>query len=175
MGLFSFLFGSCSKPEVREMESRQALIADLRQHALTGSRAAFGLDVLATPTSPWGVVMEARLPEGTYTLVALSDGSASLYLSSGGGFIGGGDHETVNNAARAMVDLAARFQPLAIATTKFPLPQEGQTIFYLLTDSGVFTMNAPEQELVEEQHLWSSLFYAGQEVLTQYWLIEERR
>jgi hypothetical protein len=74
-----------------------------------------------------------------------------------------------------MVTLAARFQPQATATTEFPLPKSGQTIFYLLTDSGAFTTAAPEQELGEERHPWSPLFHAGHEVIGQYRLIEERK
>jgi hypothetical protein len=175
MGLFSFLFGSCSKPKTPDTENRQAVFADLRMQALTGTRAAFGLDTSATPTTPWGVVMETGVPEGSYFLVALSDGNASIYLSSGGGSIGGVGHETIRKAAQAMVILAARFQPQAATTREFPLPTNGQTIFYLLTDSGAFTTNAPEVDLGEERHPWSPLFHAGHEVIAQYRLIEDRK
>lgn len=175
MGLLSFLFGSCSKPKTPDKGDRQAVFADLRKQALTGTRTVFGLDAPTSPTAPWGVVMETGVPEGSYTLVAVSDGNASIYLSSGGGSIGGGGHETIRRAAQAMVTLAARFQPQATATREFPLPRNGQTIFYLLTDSGVFTTNAPEQDLGEERHPWSPLFHAGHEVIGQYRLIEERK
>jgi hypothetical protein len=119
--------------------------------------------------------METGFPEGSFTLVALSDGNASIYLSSGGGSIGGGGHETIRKAARAMVALAAKFQPQAAATKEFPLPKNGQTIFYLLTDSGAFTTNAPERDLGEDRHPWSPLFQTGHEVIGQYRLIEERK
>jgi len=175
MGLFSFLFGSCSKSKAPKTEDRQAVFADLRKQALTGTRASFGIDAPATPTTPWGVVMETGFPEGSFTLVALSDGNASIYLSSGGGSIGGGGHETIRRAAQAMVTLAAKFQPQATATKEFPLPKNGQTIFYLLTDSGAFTTSASEQDLGEERHPWSPLFHAGHEVIGQYRLIEERK
>lgn len=151
------------------------MFADLRNQTLTATRTAFGLDVPATPTTPWGVVMEKGVPEGSYTLVALTDGNASIYLSSGGGSIGGGAHETIRKAAQAMVALAATFQPQATATKEFPLPRNGQTIFYLLTDSGTFTFSASEQALGEERHPWSPLFHAGHEVIGQYRLIEERK
>ena len=176
MGLFSFLFGSCSKAKPSpETKGRQAVFADLRNQALTGTRADFGLDAPATPTTPWGVVMETGFPEGSFTLVAFSDGSASIYLSSGGGSIGGGAHEVIRRAAQAMVALAAKFQPLANATREFPLPRNGQTIFYLLTDSGAYTTNAPEQDLGEERHPWSPLFHAGHEVIGQYRMMQERK
>lgn len=147
---------------------------DLRKLALTGSRSAFALKAGASPSTPWGVVMECGFPEGSFTLVALSDGSASIYLSGGGASIGGGAHEAIRQAAQAMVALAATFQPEATRTHDFPLPENGQTIFYLLTDVGVFTANASEEDLGEQRHAWSPLFYAGHEVITQYRTMEGR-
>ena len=40
-----------------------------------------------------GILMETGRSRGSATLVCLSDGSVSLYLSSGGGVIGAGAHE----------------------------------------------------------------------------------
>jgi hypothetical protein len=157
-----------------EQKRRAAASADLRKQVLTGTRAAFSLDPVASTTTPWGVVMETGFPEGYFTLVALSDGSASIYLSSGGGSIGGGAHETIRKASQAMVTLGAKFQPQATATKEFPPPKDGQTVFYLLTDAGVFTASAPEQDLGEERHAWSPLFQAGHEVIGRYRIIEGR-
>jgi hypothetical protein len=78
----------------------------------------------------------------------------------------------IRKAAQAMVSLAAKFQPQMVATKTFPLPNSGQTIFYVLTDAGVFTASAPENDLGEQRHMLSPLFYAGQEVITQYRLFE---
>jgi len=58
MGLFSFLFGSCSKPKPPDTGNGQAVFTNLRKRALTGTRAAFGLDAPATPTTPWGVMVK---------------------------------------------------------------------------------------------------------------------
>ena len=69
----------------------------------------------------WGV------EHGTATVVAFSDGSASVYLSNGGGFLGGGEsHESVRKAAQKMVSIAAEFQPQTIETKTYPLPQRGE-------------------------------------------------
>lgn len=153
-------------------QKRQEAVSDLRHQALTGTRETFNLDTVATANTPWGVVMETGFTEGYFSLVALSDGSASIYLSSGGGSIGGRAHETIRRASEAMVAVAAQFQPQATVTKEFPLPKEGQTVFYLLTDAGVFTASAPEEDLGEERHAWAPLFYAGHEVISQYRIIE---
>jgi hypothetical protein len=154
---------------------RPEIYREMRDAALRGSRADFGLEGVASPGQPWGVLMEIGFPEGSATVVALSDGNASIYLSSGGGSIGGSGHASIRKAAQAMVALAAQFQPQMTATTTFPLPAKGQTVFYTLTDAVVFTAGASEEDLGEQRHSLSPLFYAGQEVITQYRLIQERK
>ena len=119
--------------------------------------------------------METGYPEGSATLVALVDGSASLYLSGGGGWIGGIDRKTIREAAREMVQLAVKFQPQMTQAINFPLPQNGESVFYVLTDGGVFTANAPEDELGYDRHLLSPLFHAGHAVITEFLLPDERR
>ena len=61
------------------------------------------------------------------------------------------------------------------ATTTYPLPKGGETTFYVLTDAGVFTATAPEQVLGQNRHALFPLFYAAQQVITQYRLIDERK
>src|SRR5688572_16293166 len=43
--------------------------------------------------------MELDLAGGTATIVAIADGTVSMYLSSGGGVIGAGEHAAVRIAA----------------------------------------------------------------------------
>ena len=157
-----------------DKRAKPEIYGDLRSQALKSSRAAFGLDNTSKPTEPWGVLMEIGFPEGSATILAMSDGSASIYLSSGGGSIGGVGHESIRNAAKAMVVLAGKFQSKMNLTTVFPLPKPTQTVFYLLTDAGVFTASANEDDLGEKRHELSDLFYAGQEIITQYRIVEER-
>jgi hypothetical protein len=165
---FILVVGACAENPPRG-KADPAIYSDLRGKALAGSRAAFGLAPSKSPTEPWGLLMETGFADGgSCTVVAIADGSASVYLSSGGGFIGGGTQETIRKAAQATVTMAARFQPQMKLTKSFPLPAGGQTTFYVLTDAGVFTASAPEDDLVEERHSLSSLFHAGQEVVTQY-------
>ena len=112
--------------------------------------------------------MDWTTANGIATVVALSDGTASIYLSSGGGFIGGQSKEPINNAAKQAVLLAASCQPESPPTTTFPLPESKQVFFYLLTDKGVFTASGDEQELVNGTQPLSKLANAMQEIITQY-------
>jgi len=71
--------------------------------------------------------------------------------------------------------MAGQRQASMSAVTTFPLPRAGRTVFYVLTDSGVFTTEAEERALGEERHALSPLFYAGQEVITQLRLVSDTK
>jgi hypothetical protein len=55
------------------------IYSDLRHQALTSTRGDLGLSGVTGDALPWCVLMETGFPEGTATLVSMSDGSASLY------------------------------------------------------------------------------------------------
>jgi hypothetical protein len=170
-GLSRLLHGRPQKQIESKAASKDAY-QGLRSLAFQSSRAKLGLFPTSTPTQPWGVIMDWGLTKGTATVVAFSDGSASVYLSSGGGFIGGASHESIREAAQKMVAIAAQCQAQAHATTTYPLPERSQVIFYLLTDVGIFTANAPEEEMSSHRHPLSKLGDAGQDIITQYRLIQ---
>ena len=159
--------------------TKQAPLSDvylgLRNQVFQRSRDQIGIPPTAAPTMPWGVVMDWGLSEYTATVLALSDGSASVYFSNGGGFIGGQSHETVQKAAKRAVEISAEVQPLMRATTEYPLPKRGEVIFYVLTDAGVFSATAPEQDLRTHRNPFSKLGDAAQEVISAYRLIQEKQ
>jgi len=117
--------------------------------------------------------MDWVVSNATATIVAFSDGHASIYLSTGGGFIGGGEsHESVRNAAKRMVAVAVECQPHTYATSEYPLPQkQSEMLFYLLTDSGIFTASASKEDLSNHHHSLSKLHDAAQGIITEYRLI----
>lgn len=144
----------------------------LRNQILQSSRAQLGLPGTSAPTQPWAALMEMGISRGTATVVAISDGTTSIYLSSGGGFIGGGQrYEAVRNAGQHLLNLAGQYQPLMHPTQDLSLPGEGQIMFYAVTDSGVFTAGAPERDLALRHDWLGSLYAAGQDIITQYRLV----
>ena len=81
--------------------------------------------------------MDWAVAAGVATVVAVSDGSASIYYSSGGGSIGGGyARPTIRDAALHAVSLASKFRDAMQSTDTFPLPESGGVIFYIVTDRG---------------------------------------
>lgn len=166
----SFLLRARSK---KRAQTRPDVYDGLRAQALRVTRSSINLAPTSAPTVPWGVVMDWGVTEGSATVVALSDGNASIYLSSGGGYLGGSQtHESIRNAAQAAVAVAADFQPQMRVTDTFPLPRRGEVIFYLLTDAGVFTASGSEQEMSSQQNELSRLGNAMQLIIAEYQKIQ---
>jgi hypothetical protein len=109
----------------------------LRNQMLRNSRAKFSLPAAPGADETWGIVMDWGATKGTGTVPALADGTASVYLSSGGGFIGGIGQEPIRKAGQNAVAVAQELKTLTTATAACPLPERGQVTFYALTDSGV--------------------------------------
>ena len=111
--------------------------------------------------------METGYPQATATLLALGDGTTSLYLSSGGGVIGGHAHRSVREANAALLETANDYYQHLKPSESFPLPATGHTLFYVLSDSGVLYGGGREDDLGHGRHLLSPLFHAGHRVITQ--------
>src|SRR5262245_34979877 len=119
--------------------------------------------------------METGYPAAAATLVALGDGTASLYFSSGGGVIGGGPQPSVNATARRLVEIAGRHLSELSPTTEFPLPGTGEVRFYILTANGVLEGSAREDDLGAGSHSLSEVFFAGHDVITGLRKVTEER
>ena len=51
-------------------------------------------------------------------------------------------------------------------TDTFPLPHENHVRFFLVTDRGVFSGEAQQDDLAYERHPLAPLFYIGHDLLT---------
>jgi len=146
----------------------------LRNLALQGPQVAKLNADPTKPTQPYAVLMDWGVGNGTATVAAFADGTASIYLSSGGGFLGGGQsHESIRNAAKRMVEIGGELQPLMQPTSTYPLPQKSQVTFYVRTDAGVFTASASDDDLRNHRSPFSKLGEAGQTIITEYRLMKK--
>jgi hypothetical protein len=141
--------------------------ARLRDQALTVESSKVGIEPVEGRA--WGVVMDLRVDDATATVVSFADGTASIYLSSGGGFIGGHQHEAVRAAAKTFVDAASAALPVMRPSTSHPLPAEGYVTFYARTASITFAAEANETHLQSAPSgPLAALFAAGHGVITEY-------
>ncbi|MFZ0031449.1 MAG: hypothetical protein WAK84_06220 [Candidatus Cybelea sp.] len=122
--------------------------------------------------TPYGLVTDLTVSGGTYSVVAMIGGAASIYLGSGGGYIGGGEgHEAIKRAAMNAVEVARGVANQMRATRDYPLPRPGYVQFYVLTRAGVTSASIAETALRNPSQPLSGLYEAVQDVITQYRLI----
>jgi hypothetical protein len=150
----------------------------LREHLISLDPAA--VPVEPTPELPnvWAAMFE--MPVGdreTATVVAVADGTASLYTTAGFGVIGAGAHEPVRRAATSF--LHATEQALAEldptdAQTAPKFPSRDAAALIALTFTGRRRAEVP-LALANDGGLVSMALRAGNELLTQIRLVHEGR
>lgn len=103
----------------------------------------------------------------------------SLYLSTGGGVIGGGQQESVRSACVEMLSItnqyAEDFTAACEPVSTFAMPGEGEVFFYLVTSSGVFQAQCMEDALTAQRDPFSALFNNCHAVMSEVRKIEEKR
>ncbi len=144
----------------------------LRDRVLTSSPEEIGLGPEYADAKVWGVLMEVAFPQAVATLLSLRDGTASLYISTGGGILGG---LSAQKEAKRFVEEAEKHLASMKPTKTFPYPESGHIAFYVLTRDGVYSYEGPEKEITSGRHALSPLFSAGNDVLTGLRLASERK
>jgi hypothetical protein len=147
----------------------------LRGQLLAADPAELGLAPSARLPRVWAALMELGMDRGTASLITVADGTTSLYLSTGGGIIGGGEHQAVARAAAAFLDAVEAHLELLQPVDALPLPPAGAVRFSVLTYVSPRSAEAKESELASGHHVLTPLFVAGHEIITQLRLIEQRR
>ena len=168
---------SAKVPDDEYFHLRKYLFSAARQ--ALDVQQAFGIDEV------WVAVMETTYTDHSLTLAALADGDAALWRGTGGGRLAECDNIEVRKAAVRFVDEASRslkrmvphlpFQPSETLAEEFgefnplaslyPLPERGNTRFYVMSRAGLHTAEIPAAELDENRHPLSRLFHLGQDVI----------
>ena len=121
------------------------------------------------------VLMDCSITNGTFSVLAIVDGSASIYLSSGGGFIGGGQkYPAIREAALHAIQLATSLESHFQKTETIDLPARGDIFFYLTTSTGVCRAIATEAKLSTGEDPLTALGAAMQKIVTLYRLTRVR-
>ena len=140
---------------------------DLRNLALSATMDQIGVSFHTNQTKIYGVIMDWDLGEGTATLISFLSGDASLYLSSGGGMIGGSGHQNIKNAAIAFIDEAGSFLDKTSKTDTTPLPNKNCIKFYFLTNNGIFVGQEQMINIENRSSKWLDLFEEGNKVISE--------
>ncbi len=149
------------------IETKGNAFDGLRNMAFSATPEQLNLSLPIDKIIVYGIVMDWGMSGATATIVSYQTGDASLYLSSGGGVIGGGQHENVNSAAKRFVSLGQRFIDKAIKTEKTPLPENDLIRFYLLTNKGIYVGQEQMRSFENNTSTWLPLFEEANLLLTE--------
>jgi hypothetical protein len=132
------------------------------------------LNLRSMPAAMGGViaVLAEIGMEAVATIVAVADGSTSLYLSSGGGTIGAGAHKQVAVCALKLLGAADQAQQMMQSVTAYPLPLPKHVRFYIVSSNGVRSAEVLESELQNQAHVFSPMYRLTHNVITAIRLIK---
>jgi hypothetical protein len=114
------------------------------------------------------------MPQGLIALVALADGSSSLYSSVGRAVIGGNSYESVSCAASEFLNFANALRGYMKPANGTPSPVAGTVAFYLRTDMGLITEESGEMELRHRDHPLFALYVSGHALIAELRMVCQR-
>ena len=122
----------------------------------------------------WCAMLEFGRPEGTATLLAIADGTVSLYTSGGGGVIGAGEHQAVRVAAERFLEEASDAAIFMRAVGEVPnTPAPGHVAIHVRTFDATLSAEMVEETLRRGRHELAPVYVAGQDLLTEVRLLSE--
>lgn len=165
--LFSKLFGGEEKKAFETAE----IFDSMRQQIFDLPKEKIDLG----ETDRLAIVMESAGDDYCYSLVAVADGSASIYFSNGGGIIGAGQHPQGAEKAKEFLAFSEQYEGELKEVSESPLPEPGMTRFYIIRKDSTLSGEFKEDDLGNERLKLSPLFHKGHELITIIRLIDDER
>lgn len=130
---------------------------ELRKLALSTTAEQLGLSEI-DDGKVYGIVSDLGMENGTATIVAFLTGDTSIYLSSGGGYIGAGNHKKVNKEIKRIVDQIQKFKREAKKIKNADLPSQNEVTFNFLTKNGLYQIKTNYEDLESQNSDYKVLF-----------------
>ena len=154
------------KNELTEKKSEQNPFMDLRNMAFTAKAEQIGLENIADD-KVYGLITEMSMDAGIASVISFLTGDTSLYLSSGGGFIGAGQHEKVRKIVAEKIEEFQIYLSKAEKIQEPKLPKDGMVNFNFLTKNGIYSLSENISDLENGNSEFSKLFEDVNEIITQ--------
>ena len=149
----------------RERDGEE-LYREMRSGLLTVPASEVNLSPTEEYPVIWAGLMDWHVGSGVATLVAVADGTVTLYLSSGGGVIGAGAHDDVMAVARRFLGSLAAHTDTLGRSDSLPLPGPNGVRFVARTYDGTLaSAEIATDELGEGRHALSPVFDVAQELI----------
>lgn len=166
-------WGTTPSQEEEENQTDGDAYEGLRNMAFEVTSEQLGLKLSGNTKIVYGVVMDWEMNGAIASTVAYQTGDVSLYLSSGGAIIGGGQHRNVKIAAKNLVSASQSFLENAIKAESTSLPSTNEVKFYLLTNQGIFMGQEQMESFENRASPWLVLFEEGNKVLSELRTVNE--
>lgn len=131
---------------------------EMRKMAFSVSAEQLGLKLPKDSRKIYGIITDLDVGNGTATVITYLTGDASIYLSSGGGFIGAGQHESVKKVAKDFVNNSNSISSKGMKFKNSELPTKGNANFYFLSNEGQTRISENISKLNSGQSEFSNLF-----------------
>lgn len=134
------------------------------------STKAEDVDVQSGPgeEQAYGVIVEFWRDAQVATVVAFASGDSSVYLSAGGGEIGGRREPTVASAAKSLVVQAQTQLSDLSVMTQYPTPAPGHVAVYALTTKGLRGVEADESRIAIAKDPLNPLYAGAQGIVSAF-------
>jgi hypothetical protein len=116
----------------------------------------------------YGVIVEYWRGAQVVTVVAFASGDSSVYLSVGGGHIGGRREPPVASAAKSLVAQAQALLSDLPVTTQYPAPTPGQATVYALTTKGLRGVQADEPRIAAAADPLNPLYAGARQIVSAF-------
>ena len=162
------------KTQQTEKIAEQNPYMDMRKMALTVTAEQLGLQIPRDSITVYGIVSDLDMGGGTATVVTYLTGDASIYLSSGGGFIGAGQHESVQKVTKEFVENGHLISFKGKQFDNPDLPTNGNANFYFLSNMGQTRITESISKMESGESEFSKLFADLNNVMTEIRLKSEQ-
>lgn len=168
--------GNQIKVIAQEKDKQENPYEGLREQALSVTSEMIGLKTTENDknNTVYGVIIDWNTNTGIATIAAYKTGDASIYFSTGGGFIGGIGQPTVVDASKSLVEFSNKVLNSSALTKDISLPEKGNVKFFLLTNNGKFSHEETYSSLENSNSDWSSLFNYANNLITAYRELETK-
>jgi hypothetical protein len=142
------------------MEPAEVYLA-MRDAITHVSPVEHGLTPTAELPRAWGAMVDVGLPAGPVTIVAIADGTTSLYLGNGGATVGVGELPHIRALAATLLRAVDAAVPILPPGWELPPPPTGWLQVVALTYQGVLVGRATIPDVASGVHPLSEVWAAA--------------
>jgi hypothetical protein len=168
------LAGPAGPLEGRDPVRASRTYVALRSRVLAATPAELGIVPSESLPRVWAVIADLPQDEVRVTVVAVADGTTSLYLSTGGWIIGAGSRPAVAAAGQGLLEAAEGALDALSVATNVALPPTGSLSFMVVAYDGIRRVELPDDEAAAADDMMRDLCRATREVVTQLQLAESQ-